>query len=126
MSIPQQPKKIIRPKNAIPREKWKALLKVRDKIVKEYKPEKIILFGSWAWGKPHQWSDADLFIVKETNEPSLKRIENIDKLFSRREFPMGFLVYTPKQIKKRLIMGDFFVKEILNNGKILYDKARPK
>ena len=102
------------------------LKEITDKIVKEYKPEKIILFGSWAWGKPQKWSDIDLFVVKNTQESSLKRIETLDKLFSRREFPMDFLVYTPQQIEKRLAIEDFFVKEIIENGKILYDKSLQK
>lgn len=95
---------------------------ITDKIVKEYQPEKIILFGSWAWGKPGPDSDVDLFVIKETEEPLPKRIEILDKLFSRREFPMDFLVYTPRQIEKRLMIKDFFVKEIMENGKILYEK----
>lgn len=96
---------------------------ITQKIVKEHQPEKIILFGSYAWGRPGPDSDIDLFVVKKTKEPSLKRIENFDKLFSRREFPMDFLIYTPQQVKKRLEIGDFFVKEIIDKGKILYDKS---
>lgn len=94
---------------------------VVDKIVKEYQPEKIILFGSYAWGELREDSDFDFFIIKKTKQPSLKRIEALDRIFSRREFPMDFLVYTPEQIEKQLAFGDFFVKDILTKGKILYD-----
>lgn len=94
---------------------------ITEKIVKEYQPEKIILFGSWAWGKPHEDSDFDLFIIKDTDMPSLKRIETLDRIFSRREFPMDFLVYTPEQVERNLRMGDLFVRDILTNGKILYE-----
>lgn len=97
------------------------LKEITEKIVKEYQPEKIILFGSWAWGEPHENSDLDIFIVKTTNTPSLKRIEELDRLFSRRELPMDFLVYTPEQVERRMTMGDLFVKDILENGKVLYD-----
>ena len=96
---------------------------ITQKIVKEHQPEKIILFGSYAWGRPGPDSDIDLFVIKKTKEPSLKRIEKLDKLFSRREFPMDFLIYTPEQVKNRLEIGDFFVKEIIDKGKILYDKS---
>ena len=96
---------------------------IKDKIVREYKPEKIILFGSFAWGKPHKDSDFDFFIIKETDTPSLKRIEEVDRIFSRREFPMDFLVYTPEQVENRLKIGDLFVKDILTNGKVLYEAA---
>jgi len=95
---------------------------VADKIVKEYQPEKIILFGSYAWGKPHKDSDVDLFIIKETQVAPLARIEMVDKIFSRREFPMDFLVYTPEQVEKRIAIEDLFVKDVITNGKILYAK----
>ena len=97
-----------------------------DKIVKEYQPEKIILFGSWAWGEPHEYSDLDLFVIKDTTRPSLKRIEDLDRLFSRRDLPMDFLVYTPEQVKQRLAIDDFFVRDILTNGKVLYDAETVK
>lgn len=38
--------------------------KITTKIVKKYKPEKIILFGSFTWGKPTKDSDVDLLIIK--------------------------------------------------------------
>lgn len=94
---------------------------VVDKIVREYQPEKIILFGSWAWGEPHEYSDLDLFVIKDTKRPTLKRIEDLDRIFSRRDLPMDFLVYTPDQVENRLRIGDLFVKDVLTNGKILYD-----
>jgi predicted nucleotidyltransferase len=95
---------------------------IADKIATEYKPEKIILFGSYAWGKPHKDSDLDFFIIKKTNDPMLKRMSDVDRLFMQREFAMDFLVYTPKQIEKRKQMEDTFVINILNKGKILYAK----
>ncbi len=94
---------------------------ITDKIVKEFQPEKIILFGSYAWGTPHQDSDVDLFVVKNTNLPTLKRIEALDRIFSRREVPIDFLVYTPGQVEQRLKIGDFFLQDIVTKGKVLYD-----
>ncbi len=102
----------------------KRIQEVADKIVREFQPEKIILFGSYAWGNPGPDSDVDLFVVKETQDPSLKRIEALDRIFSRREFPMDFLVYTPAQVQKRMEIGDFFMEEIMSKGQILYE--RPK
>ena len=102
----------------------KKIQEIADTIVREYKPEKIVLFGSWAWGEPHKDSDFDFFIIKETKTPTLKRIEEVDRIFSRREFPMDFLVYTPEQVKNRLEIGDLFIKDVLTNGKVLYEAAR--
>lgn len=99
---------------------------VVEKIVREYQPEKIILFGSWAWGTPHENSDFDIFVIKDTDTPSLKRIEALDRLFSRRDVPLDFLVYTPEQVARRLAIGDFFVRDIMTNGRILYDAAIAK
>jgi len=80
---------------------------VAAKIARGYKPEKIILFGSYAWGKPHVDSDVDLFVVKKTrNSWGLAR--EIDGSIFPRPFPLDLLLYTPQQIKKRVRMGDFF------------------
>lgn len=103
------------------REVEQKIKEITDKIVKEYQPEKIILFGSWAWGEPHEYSDLDLLVIKDTKQPTLKRIEDLDKIFSRRDLPMDFLVYTPEQVENRLRIGDLFVRDVLTNGKILYD-----
>lgn len=102
------------------------LKRITDTIVRAYKPEKIILFGSYAWGKPHPESDVDLFVVKKTTVPSLKRIEALDRLFQRRELPMDFLVYTPSQLQRRVELGDFFVEEIVTKGKVLYERPRSR
>jgi len=96
------------------------IAEITDKIVREYQPEKIILFGSYAWGTPNKDSDIDLFIVKETSEHPFKRIESVDRIFSRRKIALDFLVYTPEQVEKRKKMGDFFVLNILSKGKVLY------
>lgn len=94
---------------------------IAKKIIDQFQPEKIILFGSYAYGKPHKDSDVDFFVIKDTNLPSLKRIEALDRLFSRRPFAMDFLVYTPEQVQRQLGSGDFFLKEIISKGKTLYD-----
>lgn len=98
--------------------------KIADKIAKEYNPEKIILFGSYAWGKPYEWSDIDLFIIKKSKKKRWKReYELRSKLFGKKFPPLDLLIYTPQEVRKRIkIYEDFFVKEILNTGKILYAK----
>jgi len=96
--------------------------KIADEIAQKYQPEKIILFGSYAWGKPHKDSDLDFFIIKKTTDPMLKRMEDVGRLFLRREFAMDFLVYTPEQIEKRKKMEDQFVIDIINKGQVLYAK----
>ena len=94
---------------------------VVDKIVKEYDPEKIILFGSWAWGEPHEWSDVDFLVVKESKERRIDRERELrKKLFGNRFPPLDLLIYTPEELEKRLALDDFFIKDIIEKGKILY------
>lgn len=95
--------------------------KVARKIAKEYDPEKIILFGSYAWGKPNKDSDVDLFIVKKTDN-TRECARKIDRSLFPRFFAIDLIVHTPEQIEKRKNMGDFFIKDILKKGKTLYDK----
>ncbi len=98
----------------------KKLKEITDKIVREHKPEKIILFGSYAWGKPTEDSDVDLFIVKETDNVQNTEIQ-IDSSIFPRPFPIDIIVYRPKQFKERLERGDFFIKDIFSNGKVIYE-----
>jgi predicted nucleotidyltransferase len=91
------------------------------KNLKKYNPEKIILFGSWAWGKPKKNSDVDLLIVKNTKKNPYKRVPEARKFLRSIDFPFDILVFTPKEIEKRLRTKDFFISEIVSNGKVLYE-----
>jgi predicted nucleotidyltransferase len=100
----------------------KEIKKITKQIVKKYKPEKIYLFGSFAWGKPTRDSDLDLFIIKNTQEKKLERIYKVYKFLWDKKVPLDVLVYTPKEITKRLALGDFFIEDIIKNGKLLYER----
>ena len=71
------------------REIDKKIAEITDKIAKEIKPEKIILFGSYAWGKPHQDSDLDLFVIEKSKLSKRKRQINIRRLFIDFEMSNG-------------------------------------
>jgi len=100
----------------------KEIAKLVDQIAREFKPQKIILFGSHAYGKPGKDSDVDLLIIMETDERPADRIVAIARLFRDRTVPMDFIVKTPKEIGERLEMGDFFIKRILEEGITLYER----
>lgn len=93
-----------------------------EKIKKEYGPEKIILFGSYAWGQPAKDSDVDLFIVKETNQKHRQRMLTVRRLLSEENSLVGMdiLVYTPQEVSERLKIGDSSISRILNKGDVLY------
>lgn len=95
-----------------------------DKIVAEYQPEKVILFGSYAWGTPNEDSDIDLFVIKKSKQSRRERqIELRGKLWPP-EMAIDLLVYTPDEIRERLRIGDFFVRDIVRKGKVLYAQDR--
>ena len=96
---------------------------VTEKIIKEFQPEKIILFGSWAWGTPHEDSDVDLFIVKESNKKRWEREYDLRmKLIGNKFPPMDLLIYTPEEMEQRIRIEDLFIQDILKNGKLVYVK----
>ena len=100
-----------------------ALLKeITDRIVQTLKPEKIFLFGSYAYGKPKMDSDLDLLVIMESSERPAKRRIRVSRLFWDRPVAMDFVVKTPSEIAERISIGDFFIKKILTKGKVLYDK----
>lgn len=91
-----------------------------QKIVKEYQPEKIILFGSWAWGTPGPDSDADFFIVKESRERRIERERAVQTILFGTRFPADTIVYTPEEVTQRLDADDFFIQRIINKGRVVY------
>jgi uncharacterized protein len=94
-----------------------------EQLIRLYKPEKIILFGSLAEGKVHQSTDIDLFLIKDdVPELGVDRIRQLDELI-KYKLATDFVVYKPCELKKRLECEDPFVKNILNEGKVLYEAA---
>ena len=111
---------------AIITQRKQALEKELDRIVailiEKYKPEKIILFGSLATGRIHEWSDIDLLIIKQTDKRPLDRVLEAYSLLGNYREPMDIIVYTPAEVELLLNEGSFFVAEILTEGKVLYEK----
>ncbi|MDP2736837.1 MAG: nucleotidyltransferase domain-containing protein [bacterium] len=93
---------------------------VADKIAKEHQPEKIILFGSYAWGEPNRDSDVDLLVVKET-ENTRETAKEIDGSIFPRPFPIDLIVYTPAKLKRELKLEEPFVSKITKEGKVLFE-----
>lgn len=102
----------------------KSLRPAIRKIVQELNPEKIVLFGSYAYGSPNPHSDVDLLVVMNTKASPKDRSWAVSQLLLPRPFPVDILVKTPWEIKKGLKTGDFFLKEILTRGKVLYDRSK--
>lgn len=94
---------------------------VVDKIVRGYKPERIILFGSVASGKVRAGSDVDLCIIKRTRKRRLDRVDEVTELLPP-EIPAEVMVYTPEEWGQKYRDKDVMVREIHSTGKVLYDR----
>ena len=88
------------------------------KIKEKFNPQKIILFGSYAYGAPKKGSDLDLFIIMDTNIPVRKQAFLIRREL-KESIPIDVIVRTPQQVEERIKLGDFFIKQILQKGVVL-------
>src|SRR2546422_379481 len=93
-----------------------------DEVARRFKPRKIILFGSYAYGKPTDDSDVDLLVVLPGKGRSQDRALQI-RLAVEADFPMDLIVRTPAEMRQRLSWGDWFLREIVEKGIALYDAA---
>ena len=98
----------------------KAIDHVVEQIVEKFKPQKIILFGSYARGNPRPESDVDLLVVMDTAIKEVKQAIEIHHQLNIM-FGLDLLVYTPKHLRERLEIGDWFVRDVLKEGKVLYE-----
>lgn len=94
------------------------------RIVRELHPEKIILFGSYAYGNPTPDSDVDLLVVMKTKVSRTERSWAVSRLLIPRPFPVDILVKTPQEMARALRGGDFFIDEIVSQGRVLYEQRR--
>lgn len=96
------------------------IAELSDRIAREFRPERIILFGSYAWGQPTVESDVDLLVVLPfEGEAAHKAAEILRR--ANLSVPVDLLVRTPEQVRQRLAWNDFFLREILEKGKVLYE-----
>ncbi len=98
----------------------KEIESITAQIIKKYKPDRIILFGSMAGGNSDSDSDADFLIIKkDTPYLGAERIRELSRLIAR-NIAVDFLVYRPDEFDKRVKMGDPFLNTIIKKGKVLY------
>ena len=96
---------------------------VAERIGREYKPEKIIFFCFYSWGKPTQNNDVDLFIIKDTKN-TREMAREIDGSVFPRNFSMDLIVYTPAQFEKEVDLEEPFISKIKKKGKVLFIKIK--
>src|SRR5271157_2608862 len=94
----------------------KAIDDVVRQIAEKFKPQKIILFGSYARGNPRPESDVDLLVVMETTLREVQQEFLIQQALEMDLFGLDLLVQTPQKLAKRIALGDSFLREITNQG----------
>ncbi|HEX6270716.1 MAG TPA: nucleotidyltransferase domain-containing protein [Anaerolineales bacterium] len=99
-----------------------AIDEVVRQIAEKFKPQKIILFGSYARGNPRPESDVDILVVMETPLKESKQSLEIRRHLSVM-FGLDLIVYKPQHLEKRLEMGDWFLRDILREGKVVYESS---
>ena len=107
--------------NAMNKKIESELKKLVAKILETIKVNQIILFGSYAYGKPGSQSDIDLCIITEENKRKIDLIKEISlKLFYETDYPLDIIVYKPEEFKYRADSQTTFESQILNKGIVLY------
>ena len=96
--------------------------RIVTQISHNYSPEKIILFGSLASGSAADARDIDLLVIKKTDQNPWQRTREVNRLFEHTS-PIDILVYTPEEIVSRIEMNDLFILDILEHGKVVYERS---
>jgi predicted nucleotidyltransferase len=100
------------------------LHRMSEILIREYQPEKLILFGSVAQGDIHEWSDLDLVVIKKTEKPLLERTEEVLRLI-RPKVGLDVLVYTPEEVEEMVADRRVFVlDEIIYKGAVAYERRK--
>jgi predicted nucleotidyltransferase len=93
-----------------------------ERLIREINPEKIILFGSYAYGHPTPDSDVDLLVVVRSDEPYRTRYMRVAMALYPRLFPLDLIVKTPEEIDEALQTCSPFLQEIYTRGICLYER----
>ena len=90
---------------------------VAEQIGKEFHPERVILFGSYAYGNPNPDSDVDLLVILKHQAKNWELAADIRDRISQ-SFPIDILVRSPEELQERLGLGDPFIIEIVSSQKV--------
>jgi predicted nucleotidyltransferase len=93
---------------------------IYEKIQREFKPDKIVLFGSYAWGTPRDDSDVDLLVILPYQGKAWRMASSIREQVQSC-FPLDILVRNTEQIQARLAINDSFLTDIMTRGKVVYE-----
>jgi uncharacterized protein len=90
-----------------------------ERIAREFHPQRIILFGSSALGNVTEDSDIDLLVIMPTGGSALRKAAEIMNKISPR-VSVDLIVRDPDDVERRTEFNDFFLREVIEEGKVLY------
>ncbi len=99
----------------------RAIQELVRRIVAGFQPQRILLFGSYAYGTPTPESDVDVLVVMDT---PLREVQQAVAIYQAlpHAFGVDLIVHTPARLAQRLELGDAFLHEIVSRGKVLYER----
>ena len=99
------------------------LQEIVHRLVTGLHPHKIVLFGSYVYGTPTADSDVDLLVMVDTQARPADRYLRVSRLLRPRPFPLDLVVKTPEEVARALDKGDAFMREIMAQGRVLYERS---
>jgi predicted nucleotidyltransferase len=98
-----------------------AIRRLARQVAEQFHPERIVLFGSYAYGQPHRYSDVDILVVMPARNEIDKSVQILNAIDP--PFDVDLIVRTPHSLEWRLREGDWFLREVVGRGRVLYEKA---
>jgi predicted nucleotidyltransferase len=92
-------------------------------LVERIQPEKVILFGSYANGTPNSDSDVDVLVIMPFEGKAALMATEIMNMVNHPGYPVDLIVRTPEQISDRLDKDDFFIRDVIERGKVFYEAS---
>jgi predicted nucleotidyltransferase len=105
---------------SLPRVSLREIRAIAQIIAEKFDPDKIVLFGSRAYGRPYAGSDVDLLVVMDTLQDKSVAARSIRDALPPRSFSLDILVRSQAEIDRRIAQDDWFLEEITRQGKVLY------
>lgn len=98
----------------------KTIEEIKERLIRAYDPESIILYGSQASGKATEKSDIDILIMKDTKDRPIDRRILVEKILADRAVPLDIVVYTPQEMSYLFSIGSPFIEEVIESGRVLH------
>src|ERR1041385_1192198 len=101
------------------------IIQFTNKIAAAFRPQRVIVFGSYAYGTPTEDSDVDILVVMNYRGASYRKAAAIRALVPY-DISCDVLVRSAHELTRRVAMNDFFLCDVIDNGIVLYDREDPR